>query len=236
MRRKAVPGSVSKGKISRALIQHDYRMPKAPAKKREVPENDPKDKVSRNESAGRAAPGTSGEFPPQSTSLRSMLVDGTDKRFRQAMYDFTSASAAMLDVRAKYAAYLGITPPQFSILSLVGELGSSSVGQIATQLGVSSPFVTAESNKLVKHGFIRKEANDNDRRSMLLSLTEAGRELVLKVAPMRLFANDSVFGVLSDDEARQFLAIVKKLRISFGDCIQLLDTHRWRADKGSQSL
>ncbi|CAM2157916.1 hypothetical protein PT2222_470006 [Paraburkholderia tropica] len=186
--------------------------------------------MGHDESPGREPLASGSEFPPQSTTLTSMLVDGTDKRFRQAMYDFTSASSAMLDVRAKYAAYLGISPPQFSILSLVSEFGSSSVGQIASQLGVSSPFVTAESNKLVKQGLIRKDASDNDRRSMLLSLTEAGTELILKVAPMRRFANDNVFGALSDEEAVQFFAIIKKLRISFGDCIRLLDTHRWRND------
>ncbi|WP_322092639.1 MarR family winged helix-turn-helix transcriptional regulator [Paraburkholderia bannensis] len=165
-----------------------------------------------------------------------MLVGGTDGRFRQAMYDFTSASAAMLDVRAKYAAFIGITPPQFSILSLVGELGSSSIGQIASHLAVSSPFVTSESNKLVKQGYLSKEASDNDRRSMLLSLTENGADLILKVAPIRQFANDTVFGVLSDEEAQQFFAIVKKLRISFGDCIQLLDTRKWRADNNDESI
>ncbi|WP_321813165.1 MULTISPECIES: MarR family winged helix-turn-helix transcriptional regulator [unclassified Paraburkholderia] len=207
-------------------------MPKEPNQKRGNANNHENDEVKHREGSNRTA---RGDFPPLSTSLKSMLVRGADGHFRQAMYDFTSASAAMLEVRAKYATYLGITPPQFSILSLVGEQGSSSVGQIATHLGVSSPFVTSESNKLVKGGYLCKVTSDYDRRSMLLSLTENGMDLILKVAPMRRFANDTVFGVLSDEEAHQFIAIVKKLRISFDDCIRMLDTHRWRGEDNSES-
>ncbi|MBN3853986.1 MarR family transcriptional regulator [Paraburkholderia sp. Ac-20340] len=207
-------------------------MPKATSKTHGISETAMNDGVaSSKERSVQNSSSPNVQFPPPSTSLKSMLANGSDGRFRQAMYDFTSASAAMLDVRTRYAAFLGVTPPQFSILGLVGELKSSSVGQIASYLGVSSPFVTTESNKLVKQGYLRKEASDNDRRSMLLSLTDAGTDLILKVAPMRLFANDVVFGVLTDEEAHQFFAIVKKLRISFGDCIQLLDTHRWSANE-----
>lgn len=170
---------------------------------------------------------TPARFPPLSTSLESMLIHGSDAEFRQLMYDFLTTSTSMLRVREKYAAICGVTAPQYSIMASIGEAGRSTVGQIAARLMVSSPFVTGEINKLMRKGIVAKVANENDRRSSFVYLSDKGRHLIAEVAPMRQFANDAIFGVLDESEAISFRQIIKKLTVSFDACLHDLDSPKW---------
>lgn len=164
---------------------------------------------------------------PLSTTLESMLVDGSDSEFRLLMYNFLVTSALMLKAREKFAAYIGVTAPQYSIMASIGEVGPSTVGQIATRLRVSSPFATAEINKLIRKGIVAKEPHELDGRSIVVHLTEKGVKLIHKVSPMRQFANDKIFEVLSTEQAIQFIEITKQLVVSFEECLHELNAPKW---------
>ena len=47
--------------------------------------------------------------------------------------------------------------------------------------------------------------NDKDNRSQLLSLTDAGRELVARIAPLSRQRNEALLSVLNPEEAEGFL-------------------------------
>lgn len=62
--------------------------------------------------------------------------------------------------------------------------------------------------KLEKAGFITREPSENDRRVMIIKLTDAGAEEVEK---MNQTDEDPIFDSLTDEEKAQFEAIIEKL-------------------------
>lgn len=167
-------------------------------------------------------------FPPLSISSKSFVSGGSDAEFRRLIYHVLSASAMLLKSRERFAAYIGVTAPQYSMMVSIGESGSATIGQIAQAIHVSSPFVTAEVGKLIKKGIITRQPNKADARSSLLTLSAHGKDLIQQLAPYRRTANDIIFGFLSPPEARQFSKTIEQLYANCERALHELDSPRWR--------
>ena len=73
----------------------------------------------------------------------------------------------------------GMTMPQLRILFFLGRSGpDSSVGQVATGLGISQPSATETIEKLVCKGLVERTPDAADRRIVRLELTDKGREVI----------------------------------------------------------
>ncbi len=175
-------------------------------------------------------------FPPLSTSLDTFLVDGSDREFRMMIYGLLQVSSLMLKSREYYGAYIGVSAPQYSMIVAIAEAGETTVRDLTMRLHVSSPFVTAEISKLISAGYVRKRPNTSDRRSFLLSLTESGRDLVMRVSDMRRTANDTIFGTLNREQVQSFQQIIQILITDFERAIHDLEApHWWRKDSESDA-
>lgn len=168
------------------------------------------------------------KFPPLSISSKSFVSGGSDAEFRRLIYHVLSTSAMLLKSRERFAAYIGVTAPQYSMMVSIGEAGSATIGQIAQAIHVSSPFVTAEVGKLIKQGIINRQPNEADARSSLLTLSPHGRDLIHQLAPYRRTANDIIFGFLSPTEAQHFSKTVEQLYANCERALHELDSPRWR--------
>lgn len=154
----------------------------------------------KQQAAGRSAP-ESERFPPLTTTLEAFLSEGSDAALRRLIYDLFGLSALMVRNRELFADFLGVTHPQFMIISIVAEDSTSTVAKIATRLGVSSQFMATEVAKLDALAIIERRPNKTDRRSMLLSLTEKGKSLIKELGPVRRRINDLTFRSLTRDRA-----------------------------------
>jgi DNA-binding MarR family transcriptional regulator len=77
---------------------------------------------------------------------------------------------------------------------------------------LSQPAMSRMVDRLAGRGLIARKADPQDRRGVRLSLTEAGRELQLRIG--RRHARDvarALSGVLTAEEIRQLAAIGRKL-------------------------
>lgn len=108
--------------------------------------------------------------------------------------------------------------------------GISSVGYIAmmtlqgTQENLANPsdicMATGETrsnmtrivDELVQKGLIKRITNEEDRRRVDLSLTEAGKELLRTVVPMIRKGNEAIFSVFSPEAKAVFEADMLKLK------------------------
>lgn len=84
---------------------------------------------------------------------------------------------------------LGITYPQFLVLSALWEDDGQTVGAIARRLDLESSTVTPLLKRLEQAGFVARERQAADERQVLVRLTAAGRALEARSVclPMRLF-------------------------------------------------
>ncbi len=134
------------------------------------------------------------------TASREDLLDGgSDARFRQMVYDLFTISTHMQSVRDYVAGRMGVSGPQCSILMAIAEMqGEVGVGvkRVADHLHVSGAFVTAETGKLLKQGYLVKRLNPEDRRRVRLTLSAKGRQETDQMLPELCRLNDIFFGKL----------------------------------------
>jgi DNA-binding MarR family transcriptional regulator len=74
---------------------------------------------------------------------------------------------------------IGVTAPQWALLSLLesmSDLHGVSVKDLAVLMSVDSSYVSALAKLLLREKMIRRDPSPADRRLVLLSLTETGRE------------------------------------------------------------
>ena len=72
----------------------------------------------------------------------------------------------------------GITLKQAQYLGVVSRLGHPSLGELADELDLSKPSVTAIVDKLASAGYLERVKSDADRRSAHVHLTPEGGDIV----------------------------------------------------------
>lgn len=84
--------------------------------------------------------------------------------------------------------------------------------EICMLTGETRSNMTRITDELVSKGFIKRISNEEDRRRVDLSLTEAGVELLRVVVPLIREGNATVFSVFSPETKAAFEADMLKLK------------------------
>ncbi len=92
-------------------------------------------------------------------SRPELLTNGSDRQFRSFVHGMLAFAARLEGVRSRFAAQLGLTGIQYTILISIRHLqgdGEVTVGAVADHLHLSGAFVTIETGKLLRMGLITK--------------------------------------------------------------------------------
>lgn len=103
----------------------------------------------------------------------------------------------------KLAPY-GITIVQSWVLFYLFRQKSSSLKEIANAVQLDSPVVTGLVDRLVKEGLVIREEDPEDRRSLKISLTPRGRQVVEEIAPVVAEYNQRIRNIIPDNDAETF--------------------------------
>lgn len=91
------------------------------------------------------------------------------------------------------------------------EHNSARAADIASVFGHSPRTVSEAIEGLERDGLVRRSPDPKDGRVKRISLTLAGEAAVAAAEPLRLRLNDTIFGVLGEDERLQFRQMLAKL-------------------------
>ncbi len=105
----------------------------------------------------------------------------------------------------------GLTPSQFGTLEVLFHLGPLCQGEISVKLLKSTGNMTLVIDNLEKHGLVQRERDADDRRMVIISLTEAGRELISRVMPDHVAAIVEEMSVLTAAEQESLGRLCRKL-------------------------
>ena len=86
-----------------------------------------------------------------------------------------------------------------------------SIGQLATELAMDRTTLTAYLKPLDRRGLIRTAAHDLDARSRVLSLTDAGRELLEHAIPLWRRVQRSTMPTFRQMDAAALRATLREL-------------------------
>lgn len=96
------------------------------------------------------------------------------------------------------------------LLSLLDEVGPSTVGALSTADRCSQPTMTGLVNGLVEKGWVRRDPHPDDARASLVSMTAAGRRMLTDIRHRNatLVAERVVASGHSTDELAAAVAIL----------------------------
>lgn len=106
----------------------------------------------------------------------------------QALVDaFIAASRALVAVAARSLADIGeeVTLPQYRALVVLSTRGPQRAADLATSLGVTPSTASRMIERLVRKHLVRRARSREDRRTVTIFLTNAGRLVVAEVTARR---------------------------------------------------
>jgi DNA-binding MarR family transcriptional regulator len=103
-----------------------------------------------------------------------------------------------------------LTPAQYSVLTLLWKEDGRQLNELAAACCCSPSTITGVVDTLEKKGLATRELNPNDRRSLLVRLTERGEELKDTAPALGRILNGCCPGIESD-ELRQLSELLRKL-------------------------
>jgi MarR family 2-MHQ and catechol resistance regulon transcriptional repressor len=105
----------------------------------------------------------------------------------------------------------GLTEPQFGVLETLGHLGSMTIGQLCKKQLVSGGNMTLVVDNLERDDYVRRVHSSEDRRTIIVELTEKGQKLFEDVFPKHAEDIEKFASVLTDEEIESLSALLKKL-------------------------
>lgn len=111
-----------------------------------------------------------------------------------------------------YADRYGIAIPEWRIIATLGQFETMTAKEIGGHSHMHKTKVSRAVTALAERGLIRRVPNQEDKREVLLSLTEAGRRMFDELAPLAVRYADRLADALTGEERRTFDAVLEKLR------------------------
>lgn len=142
------------------------------------------------------------------------LANGSDAAFRQLIYHLLISSVQMEKIREQIGNLIDVNGLQYHVLTVISELaarGSVTVGDVARTLQAGNTHITMETTKLVKRGLIEKSPNQEDRRSILVSLSKKGRAALASLTPVRQEINNTIFEGFTKGEFEDLQRLIGKM-------------------------
>lgn len=97
------------------------------------------------------------------------------------------------------------------IIVRVGARGTTSVGELANQLGKNHSSTSRQIDKFVKDGILSSTQNNVDKRIRSVSLTEDGQKIYDMITITKERVMDELFSQLTEQELAQIAESLKKV-------------------------
>lgn len=117
----------------------------------------------------------------------------------------------MRSLRDKKITKLGLSAPQIIILLSLHEMDCAKVSDLARERGVSVPTMTGVIDRMEQAGYLKRTANKNDRRQVLIKLTPKGKNTVDKILQTVRKKWSGFAAALTEPERRSYASILQKL-------------------------
>ncbi len=90
----------------------------------------------------------------------------------------------------------------------------ASAGRLASSLSLSSGAMTNRIDRLEEAGFVARERDPEDRRSVVVVLTQEGRDILDKAVDTQAEEERSILSALTPDEQRQLNSLLRTVLLS----------------------
>lgn len=111
----------------------------------------------------------------------------------------------------KHLTPLGITPSQFYVLSYLWRKDEAKFKDLAKSVNIEGPTLTGILDRLERNGFIIRKDDAEDRRSIVISLTEKAKEIIPKGMEFVQQLDDEVKNSFLPEEFMSCMKVIDKI-------------------------
>ena len=104
-----------------------------------------------------------------------------------------------------------LTQLQYIILSALDEMGSLDQITLGGFTALDRNTVAIVVKKLEERGLVDRRRSPEDRRSMLVTITEAGKALCVEAEPAVIQAQEDILAPLNEEEREQVCGLLQRL-------------------------
>lgn len=104
-----------------------------------------------------------------------------------------------------------LTQPQFSVIESLGHLGAQKIGVLCDKMLVSGGNMTLVLDNLENLDYIERVHCKEDRRAIMVQLTEKGQNLFREIFPKHAELITETMAAISPEEQKQLAELLKKL-------------------------
>lgn len=146
---------------------------------------------------------------------------------------FLSASRALVAVAARSlaAGHVDITLPQHRTLVLLASRGPQRISDLAELLGVNSSTATRHCDRLQRRWLVQRDRSTDDRRSVRVSLTDAGLRVVEQVTRARRREITAILRAMPAQSRQPLLAALR----GFADAAGEVPEQSWSQGWGTET-
>ncbi len=126
-------------------------------------------------------------------------------------YRLSVASNSVSDrIAAVYRARFGLKVPEWRLIAVIAERGQATQAALVAATQMDKMTVSRAATALVARGLVAR-MRAGDRRTLELSLTEAGMALHAEIAPLALSIEAGLLAGFSNAERQQLMALLRRL-------------------------
>jgi DNA-binding MarR family transcriptional regulator len=126
-------------------------------------------------------------------------------------YHLRRAQVRAFGAFAQHLAGTGLTPMLYGVLATVEATPGIGQGEIADALGADRSTMVRLVDQLERRDLLRRETDPDDRRTVIPTLTSAGRALLESATPLVHASELGFAGALSEPEREQLVELLRRL-------------------------
>ena len=107
-----------------------------------------------------------------------------------------------------------LTPPQYSILNQLWESDGKQFKELASACCCAPSTITGIIDTMERNHLVYRDSNPEDRRSLLVKLTNKGKQIEQKTPPIKIILTNCCEGFTPED-VRNLARLLSKLSDSF---------------------
>lgn len=105
-----------------------------------------------------------------------------------------------------------ITFPQMVAIDYVSRKSKVKMTELAKVLSIKMSSATVLVDRLIREKLLSRARDEADRRLVWVSATPKGKKLISEVLEQKRNSIKQLFGVLTEEERRQYLGVLRKVK------------------------
>ncbi len=104
-----------------------------------------------------------------------------------------------------------LTGKQMHYLEVISNLDNPNLSELATELNLSKPSITAIIDKFEEKGFIQKVKSDEDRRVSHIHMAQKGKEIEKVHSKIHMRISNMFTSKLTEGELKSLINLLRKI-------------------------